>query len=418
VSEGELLTGDGVIQGIDEQGREMLSFDLGDVPRNPAASADRGRRRAHRPGPADPRAAQGVGRVGAAARRWGGSLMTTTGTKRSHFIPVTYLRAWANDSEQVAARRRDTTKVYSPNVINVAVEAGLYGSGAVGQSREELFCSLEETWPRLRDALTRRGGEVEVELRSEVSLFAAIQLVRTRESIALAEFTSSFAGFSARRPASKDDMRAFLAEHWLKFPPSDTEVEAAWAIALAHQQLRSEPLSRDEAISVLLKVAIDIVPRLAALHWVVEHCREPMLFTSDRPVMCWRPRSPRDGYEGIGIENAEEIRMPLTPHDLLIMRPFGVDGGIDPVPSQRFERVNAAVASQCHDLVVAAPSRMRELQVLPMATHRPVLRFNMASGVRVTPDGRGRWKGHIKVHYWVPAHADDVETNADDGCAK
>ena len=105
MSEGELLTGDGVTQGIvrigdtvrrplrpfsltvqvylahlrdagftgaplpfgvDEQGREMLSFVPGDVPRNRC----RRRRRAttcSSPGPADPCAARGVGRVGAAA---------------------------------------------------------------------------------------------------------------------------------------------------------------------------------------------------------------------------------------------------------------------------------------------------------------------------------------------------------------
>ena len=44
--------------------------------------------------------------------------------------------------------------------------------------------------------------------------------------------------------------------------------------------------------------------------WSVEQCRKPMLLTSDRPVMCWRPFSARDRLEGIGIETAPEVRMP------------------------------------------------------------------------------------------------------------
>jgi hypothetical protein len=227
-------------------------------------------------------------------------MTSKTGTKRPHFVPATYLRAWANNEDQVAVRRRDTVKVYTPNVINVAVEAGVYGRGAVGQSREEMFGSLEETWSNLREALTSQGGGVDAEVRSQASLFAAIQLIRTRERIAQAEFMRSFAAFSARRPVTKDDIRAFLTERWLRFPPSDSEVEGAWTIAYVALR-QGEPPSKDEVIAMLLNIAIrELAPRLARFHWTVEHCRKPMLFTSDRPVMCWRARSQRDKYEGIG----------------------------------------------------------------------------------------------------------------------
>ena len=70
-----------------------------------------------------------------------------------------------------------------------------------------------------------------------------------------------------------------------------------------------EPPGKDEVMRILLGVAVqEIAPRLRGFQWTVEHCRRPMLFTSDRPVMCWRPRSARDEYEGIGVDTAEEIR--------------------------------------------------------------------------------------------------------------
>ncbi len=334
-------------------------------------------------------------------------MMTRTETKRPHFVPATYLLAWADGNDQVAVRRRGTTKVFTPNVVNVAVEAGVYGRGAVAQSREKMFGSLEELWPELRDALTKYGGRVGADVRSQVSLFAALQLIRTRERLAQAEFLNSFAAFSARRPVTKDDIRAFLTEHWLKFPPSDSEVDGAWTIAYVALR-EGEPLSKDEVIATLLNVAVRVLaPRLAGFHWTVEHCHKPMLFTSDRPVMCWRPRSERDRYEGIGIENSDEIRMPISPHDLLVIRAIGGISDVEHVQPRRFERVNAAVSSQCHEFVVAAPSRVRELRLLPLAAHRPILRFNLAPGVRVLPDGQEEPMGDI-VHTWVPVHADRV----------
>ena len=65
-------------------------------------------------------------------------MVSNTGTKRPHFVPVCYLRAWADAGDKVAARRRDATEAFTPNVINVAVDAGIYGRGDVAQAREKM----------------------------------------------------------------------------------------------------------------------------------------------------------------------------------------------------------------------------------------------------------------------------------------
>jgi hypothetical protein len=325
-------------------------------------------------------------------------------TKRPHFVPACYLGAWADPAGQVVVRRRGAAKVFTPNIVNVAVDAGLYGRGATGQSREQLFGQLEQIWPALLEGLTARGGAVQGHDRRAVSLFAAIQLVRTREHVAQTEFLSSFAQFCSRRPVAREDIRAFLTERHLRFPPSDREVEGAWTIAsfaLDHE----EPPGKDEVLARSLDLAVtQIGPRLERLRWSVEHCRKPLLFTSDRPVMCWRPRSPRDRHEGIGIDNAEEIRLPLTPYYLLVMRRLGFDEGVADVQPRRFERVNAGIASQCHEFIAAAPSRRRQIELLRVAAHRPVLRFNVGPGFQHLPDGRREPMGDV-VHMWVPTHA-------------
>jgi hypothetical protein len=327
----------------------------------------------------------------------------TADAKRAHYVPVGYLRPWVDGSNQVAVRRRGSSGVFTPNIINISVEAGLYGRGPAGSARENMFGQIEHEWPGLREALSSDGGLIPSPTRQAVSVFAALQLVRTREHVAQTQFLTNLARFSSERPVQREDVRAYLEEHHLRFAPTDSEVEGAWTIASATLN-HSAPPSAGQVLSMSLDIAIrKLGPRLAQHRWSVEHCAKPILFTSDRPVMCWRPRSGRDAYEGIGIETADEIRLPLSPQDLLVMRPTGIDEGVRRVQAPRFERVNAAVASQCHEFVVGRRGRADHLKAIQLAEHRPSLRFNFGPGFRHLPDGREQSIGDI-VHMWVPTH--------------
>ena len=326
-------------------------------------------------------------------------------TKRPHFVPAVYLRAWSDDADQVVVKRRGHADVFTPNVTNVAVEAGIYGAGNIGQGRENLFGQVEDMWLGLRQSLIRSGGHVARLERDAISVFAALQLIRTREHVAQIEFVHRFADFSRRRPVERQDVRTFLAERHLKFDPSEGEVEGAWS-HLAYVLKDDNMPTREQMLEISIGIATGkLAPILGKMGWSVEHCQSPKLFTSDRPVMSWRTPSLRDSYEGMGIDTAEEIRFPIGPRDLLVMRPSEQNHGPRVVQSRRFERVNADVALQCHELVVATPSVEGLIRSLPLAPHRPVLRFNMAPGVRRLADGTEEEMGDI-IHSWIPARAD------------
>lgn len=164
--------------------------------------------------------------------------------------------------------------------------------------------------------------------------------------------------------------------------------------------------SKSEVMRMLFGIAIrELAPRLERYSWTLEHCRKPILFSSDRPVMHWRQPSPRDRYEGVGLETADETRMPLTPNDLLVIRQSGVDSAIQQVQPKRFDRVNLDVASQCHEFVIATPSLVRDLELLKLAKHRPVLRFDIGPGFQQMPNGQREPTGDV-IHSWVPVRAE------------
>jgi hypothetical protein len=324
-------------------------------------------------------------------------------TKRMHYVPQGYLRAWADDLQQVAIRRRGGADVFPTNVRNATVAGYLYGPGVNGQLREKMFGKLEDDWPDLRTALLSDGGFVTRAAREKTSVFMALQFIRTRESGAQFKFMREFAAFTPTRPVSRDDIRTFLRDHHLLFEPTDQEVEGAWTLASATLDT-DDPPSLDEEMQTHFDIAIkQIAPRFEAYNWRVEHCSKPILLTSDRPVMAWRAPSVRDSYEGIGIDGAEEIRFALGPNDLLVIQRTGIQQSIVMVQQKRFRRVNAAAASQCQDQIIGTTALAFELSNIPMSAWRPTIRFNTAPGYQTMPDGTTESMGDI-VHVWSPTH--------------
>lgn len=90
----------------------------------------------------------------------------------AHYVPQTYLRAWADSSGQVGVRRRRQRSAFLASVANVGVEAHLYGSGAAATWRESNFSVLEGAWPQLRRELTA-SGHLHGRDRDQASVVAA-----------------------------------------------------------------------------------------------------------------------------------------------------------------------------------------------------------------------------------------------------
>jgi hypothetical protein len=239
-------------------------------------------------------------------------------TERPHYVPQTYLRAWtpSNGSDRrLAYRRRNADKALLTSTRNVAVACGIYGTGELGQAREQTFQQLETEWPDLRDDLIAQG-DLQGDRRQLLSIFMAVQLTRTIKHTNTVMFMSDLAATTTERPITRSAVREFLLA-LDGVDPDDAEVEAA------RQFISGAPsgpaLTRDEALKMSATIALDIAPRLEAKSWTVRRFRTPTLWTNDCPVHPWRRPDPHGRVGGIGVETADEVRFPLSPAALLVM---------------------------------------------------------------------------------------------------
>lgn len=334
----------------------------------------------------------------------GGSL-----PKRHHYVPQGYLRAWCDAKGHVAVRRRDRATTYPATPVNVGVATHLYGTGLDSLWREKNFSLVEEEWPRLRADLLRRG-QLHGRDRDMACMFMALQIARTREHIAQTTFASELAAFTEECPPSRETVRMFIREHH-GHEPEDAEVEAAWTLA-AFAIMHESPPSFDQAFSIAMEVATTrLAPVLGERHWRVEIAGQPVLWTSDRPVMPWRPPSPRDRFEGVGYADADEIRMPLSPVAMLVLdrRPSQSPSRVS---TGRFHHYNADIALQCYEFLVCSPGRQGRLNKIPLARNRPAVRFHVAPGAEVAAEGAESPIGDV-IQTWIPLRASDPPADAD-----
>lgn len=331
-------------------------------------------------------------------------------SKRHHYLPESYLKAWANDGDQVAVRRRDQRRHFLSSIRDVAVESHLYSisteSGLDDVVEVELSkfeTPLRDHLKRLRDERTPRKGSAD---RAEIAQLLALQLVRTPEHFDHWLFPLKAANFTLERPISRDGMRRFLRDEYLGKDPHESELEGA--LVFANHSLSQRDPTKQEILESLFRTALEeLAPRMADMAWSVEHCPRAVLATTDRPVAVWR-RDPRSIHRmGTGLASADEVRFPLGPHDLLVLRPKFPEQRVVVEPS-RVTVVNRHLAAGCHQLVVGCATAARDLDDLQLRRVRPALRFGTGPLFESDEAGRSVPTGRQVLHIYA-SYGDEVE---------
>jgi hypothetical protein len=308
--------------------------------------------------------------------------------RRPHFVPRTYLRAWADPDATLAYRRRGANVI--PNgVRNVAVAGGIYGLGQLGDANERLYQQIEEEWPSLRSDLLAQG-DLQGNRRSLFAVYTALQLMRTLKRSEEMNFISSVAATTAVRPIPRDAVRAYLRD-LDDVEPGDNEVVAAWSYVNGAPAGSTPELSHSVAVDVAVTA---IAPRLETMNWTVHKFRGPVLISSDAPVHLWKRPTPEPRRGGMGIETADEIRFPLSPGALLVMdrgprQPTPQQSSLDP------RAINVEIGRQCHQFIFGTPSSRAFIGNLLLSDRAPRLRFRMLG-----PDGEELDSGDM-LHMYV-----------------
>jgi hypothetical protein len=327
--------------------------------------------------------------------------------KRHHYLPESYLRAWADETGQVAVRRRDRTDAFCTTTRNVAVEADLYALPTLAGPDDTLEVALSEIeahlpgyLARLRDGPTPRKGTT---ARDDISDLLALQIVRTREHVGRWVFPLDAAEFTGERPISQEGMRRFLAEY-LGETPREQEIQGA--LDFANYMLSKGMPGKQEILSILFRSGEELAAKLAKMAWAVEISNDRRFVTTDRPVAMWKRDTQDLTIMGTGVANSDEVRFPLGPHHLLVLRPRFPEHHTHVEP-QRVAEVNRHLAAGCYEMVIARPSDREELAHLRLRRVRPALRFN--TGPLLKPDATGRLvpTGDEVLHTYVP-YGDDA----------
>jgi len=322
--------------------------------------------------------------------------------KRQHFVPKAYLERFARDGK-VLVRRRDG-RTFEADPINVAVEAGMYDvptPTGTSSAIEEALAEVDDQAVLAMRAIDAAGRVPEYGSppRQALSIFLALQITRTPEARERAMFPLRVAEYIGDRPLSKELMAEYLERVHLQFRPTDNEIWAAFDF-VGYALRDREALTPAFMWQVQLASITESAPTIHRMTWSLEVDRKERLATSDTPMVQWRTPTPRDRFEGFGIMNAEEARFPLDPGKQLVLRHRGTAASAR-LGGERARSCNADLAAGCYHFIIGRPDQRAAIAGLPLAEHRPVMRFNTAPGFEVGPDGVRRPIGDI-LHTWVP----------------
>lgn len=315
--------------------------------------------------------------------------------KAHHYVPRSYLRQWAVD-DRVVVRRRASINPFVASVSKVLQETDLYTidtEGAPSDEIERLLAEYDGLWPAaLHDLTSDVIPNVKSDARMVVSTLLALQYVRTPDRALFGRFPDdAFAAGGGVWPVPDRSIVEVFERH-VGRPPSPPEVSGTRDFV--NFALREDQrLERTEMLAAQMAGLPHVAAMLRTLSWSLERSPGLPYLTSDKPVHLWAASPPTFG--GVGLAGADEIRFPVGPAQLLVMRKHGQEA-VRPVSRNRVESVNDHVIATSWRCVVATPSAVNYVRRKAIRSARPVLVFT--SGEAVFPGGE---RGEV-LHSYTP----------------
>lgn len=316
-----------------------------------------------------------------------------------HYVPQAYLRRWGSEG-RVAVRRRGSAAPFVASTKRVAQETDLYTLDADGEPSDQLerdLARFDAELPEMLGALAegaipRRGSRE----RLLYSFLLAIQFLRTPDHQELETLPYEALRFAGEWPVPRPAIEQFLTER-AGYVPSPSEVQGAWDF-VNFMTKDGQRLGRNEWLEIQFAALPRITASLNELSWAVEIAHDGAFLTSDQPLTLWHPK-PRP-YMGIGLLDAKEVRFPLGPRHLLVLRPRHRETRLF-IDLDRVECANQHLAAASRKMIIGRIEDETLLASVPLRDLRPMMKFNSGPSVIVEQDGTERPGGEI-LHMFRP----------------
>jgi hypothetical protein len=218
--------------------------------------------------------------------------------KNQHYVPQFYLRGFTQDGQRLFVYDKFRRESFRSSVGNVASERFFYdfppdivAEGADPQLIEKELSRMEKTFGDVLSEVVRmieEGHKIESRQRTVMSVFIAMQVLRTREQRVLGT------------QVARATLEALRSDGIMTDTPD---------ISLIHAVVLFHPLIRQVLVPVLFNHI-----------WLVgRNDTSKPLYTSDSPVVRKAHKHDRFvSYGGLGSEGIE-VAFPLTPKHVLVL---------------------------------------------------------------------------------------------------
>jgi Protein of unknown function (DUF4238) len=241
--------------------------------------------------------------------------MAKNESKNQHYVPLAYLRHFANSKEMIWAFDKSTGREFQPNIANIAAERRFYDNDEIGSItgdkqfiENKLSNDLEGHYATISSALIKdlssgKFRSLSNKHRHFLATFMVVQMLRTKESlIKLEQLTNSVLDIYKKTFCKKEFE-----------PPLDEELLGG---------MTREETARDvQHRSLLNGATIQDMSLILYRHiWFIQEAfEEDEFITSDHPFVK-RGHITSTGRSRSGIDSTGvEILFPLSPRYLLTL---------------------------------------------------------------------------------------------------
>lgn len=279
---------------------------------------------------------------------------------RHHLVPRMYLQRFAKDNKlRVTDRRTGQSRLTT--VKNACNEAGYYAiptedlkeqarEGHDPEMLEKTLAEIESESATYIAELLTGGFPPSPPARFRVSMFAALQHARGRN------FRRDWSELANRVApmAISEALDDSLIRQWLKSekkPATDANVAALRSRLLGPNGPRPV-LRQSHAVQASVDIAINVLhPRLFLRPWTLLQFDEPVLLTSDEPVVAWDPVD-----ENPELATATSVYMPLDRQHALAFGSRGGDRISAPTGNTRATQINQAIIDNSNQWIFQHPN--------------------------------------------------------------